>query len=125
MVPIGFPLYIVRLDSKPIGFQEVDMPQVMVRYRVNSDRVAENEQLVRAVYDELAASKPEGLHYATFKLPDGVTFIHIAQHDEPNPLPTLAAFRQFQEDIRARCEEPPVVTELEEIGAYRLFGAER
>ena len=101
------------------------MPQVMVRYRVHSDRVAENEQLVRSVYDELAASKPEGLQYATFKLPDGVTFVHIAQHDEPNPLATVAALRQFQSDIQARCEEPPVVTELEEIGAYRLFGAER
>src|SRR5215471_9556263 len=81
MVPIGFRSYIVLLDSKPIGFQEVDMPQVMVRYRVNPDRVAENEQLVRAVYDELAASQPEGLQYATFKLPDGVTFVHIARHD--------------------------------------------
>ena len=31
------------------------MRQVMVRYKVKPDRVEENEQLVRAVYDELAA----------------------------------------------------------------------
>jgi len=99
------------------------MPQVMVRYRVYPDRVAENEQLVRAVYEELAASKPESLHYATFKLPDGITFIHVAQHDEPNPLPRLAAFQRFQEGIQSRCEDPPVVNELQEIGSYRLFGA--
>jgi len=101
------------------------MPQVMARYRVHPDQVAENEQLVRAVYDELAATEPEGLHYATFKLPDGVTFIHVAQHDEPNPLPSITAFRRFQEEIQARCEEPPVVTALDEIGSYRLFGGER
>jgi hypothetical protein len=101
------------------------MPHVMVRYRVHPDRVAENEQLVRAVYDELAVSQPEGLHYATFKLPDGVTFIHVAQHDEPNPLATIAAFQRFQEGIRARCEEPPAVTELDEVGSYRLFDAEQ
>ena len=101
------------------------MPQVMVRYRVHPDRVAENEELVRAVYDELAASKPESLHYATFKLPDGVTFIHVAQHGEPNPLPAVAAFQRFQKGIQARCEDAPVVTGLQEIGSYRFFGAER
>ena len=98
------------------------MPQVMVRYRVRPDRVAENEELVRAVYDELAASKPAGLHYATFRLADGVTFVHVAQHDEDNPLQTVAAFQRFQEGIRDRCDEPPVVTELQEIGSYRVFG---
>ena len=101
------------------------MPHVMVRYRVHPDRVAQNEQLVRAVYDELAASQPDGLHYATFKLPDGVTFIHLAQHDEPNPLSTTVAFQRFQEGIRDRCEEPPAVTNLHEVGSYRLFEAEQ
>lgn len=97
----------------------------MVRYTVLADRVAENEDLVRAVYEELAGSKPGGLHYATFKMPDGVTFVHIAQHDEPNPLSGVAAFQRFQEDIKARCQELPVVTQLGEIGSYRLFGAEQ
>ena len=99
------------------------MPHVMVRYRVHADRVAENEQLVRAVYEELAASRPDGLHYATFKLPDGVTFVHLAQHDEPNPLSTSAAFQRFQEGIKDRCDVPPEVTHLDEVGSYRLFGA--
>jgi hypothetical protein len=97
----------------------------MVRYRVQPDRVAENEELVRAVYEELAASQPDGLQYATVKLPDGVTFIHIAQHGEPNPLSTNAAFRRFQEGIRDRCDEPPVVSQVDEIGSYRLFEAGR
>jgi len=101
------------------------MPHVMVKYRVHPDRAAENEELVRAVYDELAAAQPDGLHYATFKLPDGVTFVHFAQHDEPNPLPQVAAFQRFQAGIRERCEEPPAVTELQEVGSYRLLGTEQ
>ena len=100
------------------------MPNVMVRYRVHSDRVLENEELVRAVYEELAASKPSGLRYATFKLPDGVTFVHVAQHDQPNPLSTISAFQRFQEGIGDRCDEPPSVTELTAIGSYRLFEGE-
>ena len=99
------------------------MPQVMVRYRVHPDRVAENEQLVRAVYDELAATRPEGLRYATFRLADGVTFVHVAEHDDDNPLPRLAAFQRFQQGIRERCDDPPQAAQLEEIGSYRLFGA--
>lgn len=98
----------------------------MVRYKVQPNRVAENEELVRAVYEELAAAAPDGLQYATFKLPDGVTFVHVAQHPEGNPLRTIEAFQKFQEGIRDRCDEPPVVTELEEIGSYRFFeGAAR
>jgi hypothetical protein len=99
------------------------MPQVMVTYKVQPDRVAENEDLVRAVYEELAAGTPDGLQYATFKLPDGVTFVHVAQHDQDNPLRSVGAFQRFQEGIRDRCDEPPVVAELEEVGSYRFFEA--
>jgi hypothetical protein len=99
------------------------MPYVMVRYRVNADRVDENEQLVQAVYDELTASQPEDLQYATFKLPDGVTFVHLAQHGEPNPLSTTVAFQRFQEGIQDRCEEPPIVTQMDKVGSYLLFEA--
>ena len=99
------------------------MPQVMVRYTVRPDRVAENEELVRAVYEELAAAGPDGLQYATFKLPDGVTFVHVAQQAEDNPLRGVAAFQRFQEGIQDRCDEPPVATELQEIGSYRFFEA--
>jgi quinol monooxygenase YgiN len=96
------------------------MRQVMVRYKVKPDRVEENEQLVRAVYEELAATKPPALRYATFRLDDGVSFVHIASvEDDSNPLAEVEAFARFQADVRDRCEEQPVVTELHEIGSYR------
>jgi hypothetical protein len=121
MVPIGFHACIVAADQKPIGFSGGTMRRVMVRYRVRPERVAENEELVRAVYAELAASSPDGLRYATFKLPDGVTFVHLAEHDAENPLRAVSAFQRFQEGIDERCDEPPVATELDEVGAYRFF----
>jgi hypothetical protein len=96
------------------------MRRVMVRYRVKPDRVAENEALVRAVYAELAQTEPDGFRYATFKLEDGVTFVHLAETaDGQNPLPRSAAFQRFQEHVADRCDEPPVVTRIEPIGAYR------
>lgn len=99
------------------------MKRVMVRYRVKPNHVTTNEHLVREVYEELARTRPEGLRYGTFKLDDGVTFVHLAVHAEDNPLRQVEAFRRFQEGIHDRCDEPPIVAELEEIGSYRLMEA--
>jgi hypothetical protein len=94
------------------------MKHVMVRYRVKADQVEANEALVRDVYEELAAVRPDGLRYATFKLDDGVTFVHIAEHAVPNPLAAVEAFQRFQAGIAERCDEPPAVMEVEQIGSY-------
>jgi hypothetical protein len=97
------------------------MKTIMVRYKVKADRVEENEALVRAVYAELDAAKPEGFQYATFKLPDGVSFVHIASLSrDDNPLTKIAAFAEFQKGLRDRCDEPPAPADLVEIGSYRL-----
>jgi hypothetical protein len=99
------------------------MRKVVVRYKVKPDRVAENEELVRAVYDELHRTKPMGLRYATFRLEDGVSFMHLSVTDgERNPLGDSEAFRRFTKDVEERCDEPPVVTEIDEIGSYGVFG---
>jgi hypothetical protein len=98
------------------------MRQVMVRYKVKPERVEENEALVRAVYEELAGSRPAGLRYATYRLEDGVTFVHVASHetaDGRSPLTDVEAFKRFQQDLRDRVEEGPVVTELSQVGSYR------
>jgi hypothetical protein len=104
------------------------MRQVMVRYKVKPERVEENEDLVRAVYDEIHRTEPAGLRYATFKLDDGVSFVHLAvtegEHGE-SPLSKVEAFQEFQKDINERTDEGPVVTRLDEIGSYRLAGDSR
>jgi hypothetical protein len=95
------------------------MRRVMVRYKVKPEQVARNEELVRAVYEELHRTEPDGLRYATFKLPDGLTFIHLSDSEaEGNPLAGVEAFKAFQAGIRERCDEPPVVNELSEVGSY-------
>jgi hypothetical protein len=94
----------------------------MVRYKVKPDRAAENEQLVRAVYEELHRADPAGLRYATFQLDDGVSFVHLAwSEDGQNPLSQVEAFQRYQENIGDRCDEAPVVTHIREIGSFHLF----
>ena len=100
------------------------MKQVMVRYKVKPDQTAKNEELVRAVYDELRSIEFEGLRYATFKLDDDVSFVHIAVEtgDGQRSLADVEAFKEFTKDIGERCEVPPVATGLREVGSFRFFG---
>ena len=96
------------------------MKTIMVRYQTSAAQAAENERLVRAVFDELRAQAPGGFRYASYRLADKVTFVHIATLDSPdeNPLIALPAFKAFQKDHKARCVEPPVLTELIAIDSY-------
>lgn len=103
------------------------MNQTMVRYTVKPEQAARNEELVRRVYDELRQTAPAGLRYATFLLEDGVSFVHVASvetADGANPLRDIAAFRAFQEGIAERCDVPPALVGLREVGAYRFGTAE-
>jgi hypothetical protein len=50
----------------------------IVRYATTPEAADENARLVRDVYAELAQTQPDGLRYATFRLDDGVTFVHLA-----------------------------------------------
>jgi hypothetical protein len=99
------------------------MKQVMVRYKVKADRAGENESYVTRVFEQLKRDRPSGLRYATFKLDDGVSFVHIASleaADGSNPLRELSAFKAFTAEIRDRCEEPPATINLNEVGSYRF-----
>jgi hypothetical protein len=92
----------------------------MVRYKTAEAHAKDNEVLVRAVFDELRFRAPEGLRYASYRLADGVTFVHIATVQTPdnNPLTTLPAFKAFQAQLKDRCVEAPVVTELTAVDSY-------
>lgn len=100
------------------------MKTTIVRYKVKPDRAEENKEYIRRVFEELDASKPDGLRYVSFNLADGVSFVHIAvveTVDGENPLPKTAAFKDFIADIKDRCDEPPAPSSAEIVGSYRLF----
>jgi hypothetical protein len=101
------------------------MKRVMVRYKVKAGRAAENERYIASVFEQLQRDRPTGLRYASFKLGDGVSFVHIVSleaADGSDPLRELAAFKAFTAEIKDRCEDPPVAAELKEVGSYGFFG---
>ena len=109
--------------SKSVGSKA--MKQVIVRYRVRPEMAAENERLITEVFAQLHKGKPDGLRYASFKLDDGVSFVHVASmesSDGSDPLRDLPAFQAFIKGVRDRCDEPPVTARVDIVGSYRAFG---
>jgi hypothetical protein len=95
----------------------------IIRYRTKPEHADENERLVRNVFAELTERCPEGLRYATFRLDDGVTFVHVAvtDDDNDNPLTSSPAFAAFQSAIGERCAEGPIPAEATVIGNFGLL----
>jgi hypothetical protein len=93
----------------------------IVRYTVKPDRVAENEQLLAAIFDELREVGPEGLRYTALKLDDGLTFLHLIDHDsDARHLPgrQLDSLRAFHAGLSERCEAAPERTQVRVIGEF-------
>ena len=99
------------------------MERVMVTYKVKPERVQENEELVKAVYEGLRQHNDPAIHYATFKLDDGQTFVHIAAFASQDKRPILTeseSFKAFQQNLGARCEVPPSPQKLTRIDSFNF-----
>lgn len=97
----------------------------LIRYKTKPEFADENQRLVENVYQELNALDPGGVHYATFRLADRVTFLHVFttdSDDRANTLGSVAAFKEFLRELPERCAEPPVAQDITLVGSYRVFG---
>jgi len=91
----------------------------VVRYTTRPDTADENEQLIKAVFAQLAEQRPKGLRYVAVRLNDGVSFVHVAVlDDEHNPLAGLPAFGEFVSAINERCADGPTPAGGTVVGAY-------
>jgi hypothetical protein len=101
------------------------MPTVVVRYRTKPEHADENQRLVENVFAELEEMQASGFAYASFRLEDGVSFVHVAVEEDGGgsvSLADLAAFKDFQAAIAERCDEQPVAMGARVVGAHRMLG---
>jgi len=100
------------------------MSVMMVRARVKSEHVADVEAAAGKLFAKLHQVKPQGLRYASSRLPDGVTFLVLLElaDGSENPMAGLPEFQSFTEGLKNWVAEPPVPERLEVIGSYSLFG---
>ncbi len=99
------------------------MRTIVVRYTTKPDRADENQKLIERVFEELDDRAPDGFGYASFRLEDGVSFVHVVveRSEGTISLNDIAAFREFVAGIQERCVEPPVAQEATVVGSYRFF----
>ena len=99
------------------------MRRTVIRYKAKPEAADRNTELVRAVFAELQAARPEGVRYLTLRLEDD-SFVHIVEttsEDGSSPIPKLKAFQEFQSGIRDRCVEPPAPRNAIVVGNYRML----
>jgi len=97
------------------------MKTMLVRYKVRPEAAQENQRLIEEVFAQLAREKTGGLRYQSFRLDDGVSFLHIVTREggpDNSPLVKLETFKAFVAGIRSRCVEPPVQTEAGPVGHH-------
>jgi hypothetical protein len=101
------------------------MTRLMVQYKVRADEADANVRAIEGVFAQLWERNLPGLRYATFRLDDGVSFVHLFAGETDSDRETLRelpAFKAFSAAVRDRCEVQPVVTQLNEVGSYKMFG---
>jgi predicted SnoaL-like aldol condensation-catalyzing enzyme len=96
--------------------------RLVTRYATRSPEAADdNQRRVEAVFDELAAAKPDNVSYIVLRLADN-SFVHVSFHDhtddEVNPISSTAAFAHFQEDHEDRREGGVDQQTAKLVGAY-------
>jgi hypothetical protein len=52
------------------------MRRTLISYKAKPEMADRNAELVAAVFAELKAAQPDGVHYLTLRLDDG-TFVHL------------------------------------------------
>jgi hypothetical protein len=100
------------------------MNYTLVTYTVKPGREDENAALVRAVFKELAQTRPAGFRYAAFHLPETRQFVHLYTDEGGTPgvnLQELPSFKAFVAGAADRHEQPATVTQPQLIGDYRTF----
>ena len=90
--------------------------EFLIEYRVPDDKVVEQEAAIRAFVAAVKASNDPGYRYASYKRPDGVSFVHHAwmeDEDAQKRFQGLPEFKGFAEGLKARAEEGPTASHLD------------
>lgn len=99
------------------------MTVLMVTAKVKPESVDEIEAMGRKLFAAIEREQPQGLRYATCRLPDGVTYLNFLELEDgvDYPIPKMPEGKEFQEKLKSWLAETPASESLTVIGSYRLF----
>jgi hypothetical protein len=103
------------------------MSVMLLRQKVKDGSVEAAEAAVRDLFATLDRVRPEGLRYASTRVVDSSTFVILTELTEgiEDPRPTIPEFQRFLERLKGWVDGPPVIEQLDVVGSYGLFGAQR
>ncbi|MGI9542368.1 MAG: hypothetical protein ACR2MX_03860 [Cyclobacteriaceae bacterium] len=97
------------------------MKAVQVQYTVKPEYAEQNKANIRKVMEAIKANPIEGMHYASFTLEDGQTFVHINMAKDGETLSKLSnvpEFNEFRAALKASQPlSPPKSIDLNLVGA--------
>ncbi len=101
------------------------MKLTISRTKIKPDQLESISAAGKRVLDALEREQPQGIRYASYALPDGVSFVTFVAVDDgiDNPLLALPEYRAFTENFKNWIAEPPIVEQLQLTTgvSYRFF----
>jgi hypothetical protein len=113
----------IDLDSTASHRHRQGMSVLMVRSRIRAEYADEVDAAIGRMFAAIREAAPEGIRYASAKLPDNLTYVALLSIDDgvDNPLPGLPEFREFQQNLRKWTDDSPSADPLTVVGSYRFF----
>jgi hypothetical protein len=103
------------------------MSVTLLRQKIKDETVEEAEAAVRDLFATLDRLRPEGLRYASTRVAGSSTFVIMVELADgvEDPRPGIPEFARFLEQLKDWVDGPPVIEELDVVGSYNLFEAQR
>jgi hypothetical protein len=94
----------------------------IVRAGIKPEHAADLEAAAAKVFTALSELQPPGLRYASLRVADDsyLILLEVADGTE-NPLPSIAAFQEFQAGLRGWLSGAPVIESASVVGSYRVL----
>jgi hypothetical protein len=99
------------------------MSVTMIHAKVKDENAATVDAAVKSMFAALDDAQPQGVRYTSFRQPGEASYTILLELPDggENPLPGVAAFREFQQQLKTWLAEPPVMEQLTTLGSYASF----
>jgi hypothetical protein len=103
------------------------MSVTLLRQKIEDGTVEQAEAAVRDLFATLDRVRPGGLRYASTRVADSSTFVILLElaDGSEDPRPAIPEFARFLEQLTGWVDGPPVIEQLDVVGSYNLFEAQR
>jgi hypothetical protein len=107
--------------------KEDEMSVTMVRQKIKDGSVEEADAAVRDLFATFDRVGLDGVRYASTRVADSSTYVILFQLDEgiEDPRMAIPEYPRFLERLKGWVDGPPVIEQLDVVGSYNLFGAQR